>query len=102
MQALDGLQPAFEHRVRLAIGVLLAGHGEISFARFKQELRLTDGTLGAQLRRLEDAGYIALRRDFVDRKPVTWYSLTKPGRLALNQHLHALQSMISAATSTRA
>ena len=72
--------------------------GEISFARFKQQLELTDGNLGAQLRKLEDAGCIALRRDFVDRKPVTWYALTKPGRLALNRHLRALQSIISEAS----
>ncbi len=97
MKALDGLQPVFEHRARLAIGVLLARHGEISFARFKQQLELTDGNLGAQLRKLEDAGCIALRRDFVDRKPVTWYALTKPGRLALNRHLRALQSVINEA-----
>ena len=43
MKALDALDPAFEHRARLAIAVLLARHGEISFARFKQELALTDG-----------------------------------------------------------
>ena len=47
MKALDGLDPAFEHRARLAIAVLLARHGEISFARFKQELALTDGNLKA-------------------------------------------------------
>ena len=73
---LDALDPVLEHRVRLAIGVLLARHGEISFAAFKQQLQLTDGNLGSQLRKLEDAGYIALRRDFVERKPVTWYRLT--------------------------
>ena len=48
MKALDGLDQAFEHRARLAIAVLLARHGEISFARFKQELALTDGNLGAR------------------------------------------------------
>ncbi len=94
MKALDGLDATLEHRVRLAIGVLLARHGEISFAAFKQQLQLTDGNLGAQLRRLEDDGYVALRRDFVERKPVTWYALTKPGRKALDKHLRALQSMI--------
>jgi DNA-binding transcriptional ArsR family regulator len=94
MKALDGLDPAFEHRARLAIAVLLARHGEISFARFKQELALTDGNLGAQLRRLEDDGYLALRRDFVERKPVTWYALSKPGRKALDLHLAALRAVI--------
>ena len=96
--ALDKLDPALEHRVRLAIAVLLARHGEISFAAFKQQLQLTDGNLGAQLRRLEDDGYLALRRDFVERKPVTWYSLTPGGRKALQKHLRALQAVIDTAS----
>ena len=96
--ALDRLDPALEHRVRLAIAVLLARHGEISFAAFKQQLQLTDGNLGAQLRRLEDDGYLALRRDFVERKPVTWYALTTAGRKALQKHLRALQAVIDTAS----
>ncbi len=97
MKALDRLDAALEHRVRLAICVLLARNGEISFARFKEQLQLTDGNLGAQLRRLEDDGYIALRRDFVDRKPVTWYRLTAAGRKALDRHLRALREVIAVA-----
>lgn len=94
MNLLEGLDPALEHRLRLAIAVLLARYGEISFAAFKQQLGATDGNLGAQLRRLEDDGYIALRRDFVERKPVTWYALTDRGKAALRRHLSALQTMI--------
>ena len=94
MKALEQLDPAFEHRARLAIAVLLARHGEISFARFKQELALTDGNLGAQLRRLEDDDYLQLRRDFVERKPVTWYALNREGRKALDRHLAALRAVI--------
>lgn len=97
MKALDGLQPALEHRARLAIAVLLARHGEISFAAFKEQLQMTDGNLGAQLRKLEEAGIVSLRRDFVERKPVTWYALTKDGRTTLDTHLAALQSLIHAA-----
>ena len=97
MQALESLDPVLEHRTRLAIGVLLASQGEISFSRFKQQLELTDGNLGAQLRKLEDAGYLALRRDFVERKPVTWYSLTPQGRKAVKRHLRALQDVIQMA-----
>ena len=97
MKALEGLDPVLEHRARLAIAVLLARHGEISFASFKQQLDMSDGNLGAHLRKLEDAGYISLRRDFVERKPVTWYALTKPGRKALDRHLRALRDVIAAA-----
>ena len=97
MEALDGLDPVLEHRTRLAIGVLLARHGEITFSRFKEQLELTDGNLGAQLRKLEDAEYLKLRRDFVERRPVTWYSLTPAGRKALDRHMRALQAMIAVA-----
>lgn len=97
MKALDGLEPALEHRARLAIAVLLARHGEISFAAFKEQLQMTDGNLGAQLRKLEEAGIVSLRRDFVERKPVTWYALTKDGRKTLDRHLKALQSIIHVA-----
>ena len=97
MEALDGLDPVLEHRSRLAIGVLLARHGEITFSRFKEQLELTDGNLGAQLRKLEDAEYLKLRRDFVERRPVTWYSLTPAGRKALDRHMRALQAVIAVA-----
>lgn len=89
------MDPVFDHRIRLAIAALLARYDEISFARFKQELGLTDGNLGAQLRKLEDVGYIALRREFAQRRPVTWYSLTKSGHAALKSHLDALRKLIT-------
>ena len=95
MKVLEGLDTAFEHRARLAIAVLLARHGEINFAHFKQELGLTDGNLGAQLRRLQDDGYVDLRREFVARKPVTWYTLSATGRKALDRHLAALRAVIA-------
>jgi len=95
METLEQLATVFDHRVRLTIGVLLARHGEISFARLKEQLQLTDGNLGAHLRKLEDAGCIALRRDFVERKPVTWYGLTKDGKRTLKLHLKALHAVIA-------
>ncbi|WP_444887559.1 winged helix-turn-helix domain-containing protein [Microbulbifer sp. JMSA008] len=97
MKALADLDPVLEHRVRLAICVMLAKYEEISFSLFKEQLQVTDGNLGAQLRRLEEQGYITLRKDFVERKPVTWYRLTESGREALNKHLQALQQLIAAA-----
>jgi DNA-binding MarR family transcriptional regulator len=93
---LEGFDATLEHRHRLAIAVLLARHGEITFARFKQQLGLTDGNLGAQMKRLEDDGYVSVRKDFVDRKPVTWYRLAPAGRKALDKHMKALRSLIDA------
>lgn len=89
------LNECFEHRARFAIVVLLAEHGELSFARFKKWLGMTDGNLGAQLRKLEDVGYVKLKREFVARKPTTFYSLSAEGSSALERHLEALKGVIS-------
>ena len=35
-----------------------------------------DGSLGTHLRKLEDAGYLAVDKTYRDRRPVTWYRLT--------------------------
>lgn len=91
---LGGLDRLLEHRVRLGVCVLLSRHDKITFSRFKDLLEETDGSLGAHLRRLEDAGYVAVRKEFLGRRPVTWYSLTSAGRRALGSHLEVLQRLI--------
>ena len=48
LAALNGL---LEHRVRLAICVLLSAHDALTFTRLKHALEETDGSLGAHLRK---------------------------------------------------
>lgn len=90
---LGKLDKLFEHRVRLAICVLLTQSDVINFSRFKELLEQTDGNLGAQLRKLEDAGYVTVDKRFEGRKPVSWYALTKVGKNALQAHIKALQAV---------
>lgn len=94
---LGQLDPLYEHRLRLAVGALLMETDSITFSRFKDLLKATNGNLGAQLRKLEDAGYVSVRKDFVGRQPTTWYSLTKQGRQALENHMAGLKRLIQAA-----
>jgi len=86
-----------EHRLRLAVAVLLTRYARLSFSRIKELTDETDGNLGANLRRLEDGGYIRVTKEFVDRRPVSWYSITAGGKRALAAHLEALGSMIEQA-----
>lgn len=80
--------------MRLAVCVLLSRYERLSFSRFKELTEETDGNLGANLRRLEEAGYLSVEKEFVERKPVTWYALTAKGRRALRAHLDAMSRMI--------
>ena len=98
--ALEGLDKLLEHRARLGICVLLAREDVLSFSRLKALLSETDGSLGAHLKRLEDAGHIKVRKEFRDRKPVSWYRLTAGGRRTLEAHLVALDRLIKGAVTT--
>lgn len=95
--ALDQLDPLLQHRSRLGALVLLAGTDALSFSRLKALLDETDGNLGAQLRKLEDAGYVSVKKEFVDRKPTTWYVLSPAGQRALKSHLRAVESLLKSA-----
>lgn len=95
------LDDLLQHRARIAAAVLLARHDRLSFSRLKALLNETDGNLGAQLRKLEDAGYVKALKEFQDRRPVTWYELTTKGKRALTLHLANLERLIRRARGKR-
>lgn len=93
-ETFSRLDKLLEHRVRLAILVLLTRYDRLSFPRLKEVTGETDGNLGAHLRKLEDAGYVSVHKEFVGRKPTTWYALSADGRKALTAHLDALDDLL--------
>src|SRR5689334_13060993 len=93
-ESLKGLDAILQNRTRLGVCVLLADVEALSFSRLKELLEETDGNLGASLRKLEEAGYVSVKKEFVDRKPVTWYSLSSTGSSKLASHLAALEQVV--------
>jgi DNA-binding MarR family transcriptional regulator len=91
---LRGLNKLLGHRTRLGICVLLGRNDRLSFRRLKELLEETDGSLGAQLRKLEDESLIEVKKEFRDRKPVSWYAITDHGRATLDAHLEAMQQLM--------
>ena len=80
-------------RVMAALVSLQPGD-EVDFSYLRDLLDVTDGNLGAHLRKLEDAGYIQLNKTFVERKPRTFISATSEGRRVFQEHVEALESII--------
>ena len=99
LEALADLDRLLEHRIRLAVCVLLVRGEEITFSWFKEQLGETDGSIGANLQRLEEAGYIRSNKEFAERRPVTWYAITPDGRRALTRHLAAFDALTRDAVS---
>jgi DNA-binding MarR family transcriptional regulator len=67
---------------------------EVDFNYLRDLLEVTDGNLGAHLRRLEEAGYINVNKVFIERKPRTFISASADGRRAFKAHVAALESIL--------
>lgn len=80
-------------RIMAALVTLEAG-GEVDFTYLRDLLKVTDGNLGAHLHKLEEAGYIAVNKTFVDRKPRTFAGATALGREVFQEHVAALEAIL--------
>ena len=83
-------------RTRLAILSALSAARSMSFRELKSLLGVTDGNLSVHARKLEDAGYIAVRKGFRGRQPRTTFALTPEGRQALEAYVRHMEALISA------
>lgn len=94
---MAALNEVIHQPVRLQIMASLAALEpgmEVGFTYLAQLLNLTDGNLGAHLRKLEEAGYVTITKTFVDRKPHTYIAPTEAGRQAFAEHVAALENIL--------
>ena len=97
MPDLPELNPVVHGKLRLALLSLLAGVEQADFTWLREKTGSTDGNLGAQLLKLEEAGYLAVEKKFVLRKPQSIYRLTDAGRSALAEYVAALKQLLGGA-----
>ncbi len=94
---MAGLNETIHQPVRLRIMaalVALEAGNEVDFTYLRGLLEVTDGNLGAHLRKLEEAGYIAVKKTFVERKPRTYVAATGEGRKVFEEHVAALEAIL--------
>jgi DNA-binding PadR family transcriptional regulator len=94
---LPELNPVIHGKLRLALLSLLSTVEEAEFTWLRAKTNATDGNLGAQLLKLEEAGYVQVEKKFVMRKPQTIYRMTTPGRRALTEYVQALKQLLGSA-----
>lgn len=82
-------------RLRIMAALVSLEEGvEVDFAYLRQLLKVTDGNLGAHLRKLEEAGFITIQKTFVERKPRTFITATHQGCRVFQEHVEALQAIL--------
>lgn len=81
-------------RVRLGIVSALAVEASLTFKELKKRIETSDGNLSVHARRLEEGGYLEIRKSFEGRLPKTEYRLTSAGRKALERYLDHMEALI--------
>ncbi len=88
------MQPSFDpvllSQARLGIVTVLVTRKEATFSDLKDLLSLTQGNLGIHLNKLEEAGYVAVTKEFVRKKPRTTARITLAGKSAFLAHADLL------------
>ena len=81
-------------RMRLGIMVYLSDADSADFTELTTVLVATQGYLSVHLKKLEEAGFVAIDKSFKDNKPLTRVSITREGRKAFSAYLDAIGSLI--------
>jgi DNA-binding HxlR family transcriptional regulator len=88
------LDPIIHSQVRLSVMSILTAVKEADFNTLKNMTETTDGNLSTHLSKLEDAGYIRVKKSFKGKKPLTLCSLTDKGKDAFSAYLDGLEKII--------
>lgn len=95
MDELQPLDPVVHQPLRLAVLSILSAVEHAEFTYLKEKTKATAGNLSVQIDKLQQAGYITVKKDFKGKRPCTTCTLTKAGKHALNQYARALKSYLN-------
>ncbi len=89
------LDPLLHSQLRLSIVSILMSVNEANFNFIKDETKATAGNLSIQIKKLQDAGYIGVRKTFINNYPNTSLSITKKGIEAFETYVNNLKNYIN-------
>jgi hypothetical protein len=95
---MDKRSEIIHQSTRLKIMATMRGLPEnecIDFVRLRNIVNATDGNLGSHVNILADAGLVLVDKIFVGKRPCTRITLTQTGRIAFDQYLIELQSILT-------
>lgn len=82
LQTLATLDRVIHEPARLMIVTVLYAVPEADYVYLQRECGLTQGNLSSHLAKLEEAGYVAIKKTFKGKYPLTICRLTDKGRRA--------------------
>ncbi|MCZ7423319.1 MULTISPECIES: transcriptional regulator [unclassified Micromonospora] len=94
------LDPVIHAQARLRVVAALSAlpdRDQVTFPRLQELLGMSAGNLSVHLRRLEEAGYVAVTKTHRGRTPATLIALTSRGRLAFEEYTEAIRALLAPA-----
>lgn len=80
---------------RLSIVACLSELDVADFVFLQSQTGMTVGNLSSHVKKLEAAGYLAIRKEFVDSRPRTTLRLTRSGKTAFREYLKRMGEFLS-------
>ena len=90
---LEDVDKVIHESARLIIMSYLFLVESADFLFIMQQSGLTFGNLSSHMKKLEEAGYIEVQKEFVDRRPRTTLKLTSSGRKAFKVYRDQMRSL---------
>ena len=88
------LDPLLHSQLRLSIVSLLVGVKQAAFTFIKDKTGATSGNISIQVSKLEDAGYIRVKKEFKNNYPCTTLVITQKGVHAFEEYINSLMPYI--------
>ena len=89
------LNPLLSDRVRLAVMASLASsEGPVDFMTLLENLDLTRGNLSSHVQKLEEAGLIEIKKEFIGKKPRTSFICTALGKKEIIIYLIQIEKIL--------
>jgi DNA-binding MarR family transcriptional regulator len=95
LQPITDIDPLIHAPTRLKILAYLSIVENADFTFLMRQTGLTRGNLSVNLRKLEEAGYVSIAKEFVDRIPRTLIRLTAEGRQAIQTYRDNMQIVLN-------
>ncbi|MBD3639101.1 MAG: transcriptional regulator [Crocinitomicaceae bacterium] len=92
---MNKLNKLLHQELRLAIVSYLAGVEWVNFNKLLDITEATKGNLSVQIKKLEAAGYLEIKKSFKDNYPLTQCKITDDGRNALDEYVKDLKQLLN-------
>jgi DNA-binding MarR family transcriptional regulator len=86
LNAIQNIDKIIHEPARLLLMAHLFVVESADFLFLQRQTGLTWGNMSSHLRKLENAGYVVVEKEFIDKKPHTTLKLTDKGRRAFQEY----------------